>query len=87
MVEFSYVTGAERLGGRLLRLTFEDGTVGDVDLGYLVGRGPVFEPLRDPEYFARVTVDGELGTIVWPNGADVAPETLYAVAREHRAKA
>jgi hypothetical protein len=87
MVEFSYVTGAERLGGHLLRLSFEDGTVGDVDLGYLVGRGPIFEPLRDPEYFGRVTVDRELGTIVWPNGADVAPETLYAVACEHRAKA
>jgi hypothetical protein len=87
MVELSYVSSAERLGGYLLRLTFDDGTVGDVDLGYLVGRGPVFEPLQDPDFFAQVTVDRELGTIVWPNGADVAPETLYAVAREHRANA
>lgn len=87
MVDFSYVRDAEQLGGHVLRLSFEDGTVGDVDLGYLVGRGPVFEPLRDPEYFARVAVDRELGTIVWPNGADVAPETLYALAREHRANA
>jgi hypothetical protein len=87
MVDFSYVRDAEQLGGHVLRLSFEDGTVGDVDLGYLIGRGPVFEPLSDPEYFSRVTVDRELGTIVWPNGADVAPETLYALAREHRANA
>jgi hypothetical protein len=87
MVDFSYVRDAERLGGHVLRLSFEDGTVGDVDLGYLIGRGPVFEPLRDPEYFSRVAVDRELGTIVWPNGADVAPETLYALALVHRANA
>jgi hypothetical protein len=37
----------------------------------------VFEPLRDPVYFARVELDAELGTISWPNGADIAPETLH----------
>jgi hypothetical protein len=81
------VVRLELLGGYLLRLTFTDGTVGDVDLGYLVGRGPVFEPLRDPTYFAKVRVDADGGTIVWPNGADVAPETLYAAARGHRLSA
>jgi Protein of unknown function (DUF2442) len=38
----------------------------------------VFEPLEGPSYFRRVTLDEELGTIVWPNGADMAPETLHA---------
>ena len=57
-------------------LRFEDGTQGEVDLQESL-RGPVFEPLRDVEYFRRVSVDSEIGTIVWPNGADIAPETLY----------
>lgn len=60
----------------ILWVKFEDGTEGDVDLASSL-RGPVFAPLRDVEYFAQVTVDPELGTVVWPNGADIAPETLY----------
>ena len=58
-------------------IKFEDGTAGEVDLTNSL-RGPVFEPLRDPEYFKQVRVDPEIGTIVWPNGADIAPETLYS---------
>ena len=61
-------------------LRFEDGTEGEVDLRTSL-RGPVFEPLQDVEYFKQVRVDPELGTIVWPNGADIAPETLYARLR------
>ena len=57
-------------------LRFQDGTSGEVDLRQSL-RGPVFEPLHDVEYFKRVRVDPELGTIIWPNGADIAPETLY----------
>lgn len=87
MATYSDVTGLELLGGYRVRLTFADGTVGDVDLEYLVGRGPVFNDLRDLRYFMRVRVDPEGGTIVWPNGADVAPETLYAAARGQRLSA
>lgn len=57
-------------------IRFEDGTEGEVDLRASL-RGPVFEPLKDVEFFKRVRVDPELGTITWPNGADIAPETLY----------
>jgi hypothetical protein len=64
------------------RLLFDDGTAGDVDLSNLEWRG-VFEPLRDPKYFAKVKVDPEAATGVWPNGADLAPETLYVEARKN----
>jgi hypothetical protein len=55
---------------------FDDGTTGEVDLADEFD-GPVFEPLRDPEYFRRFSVPESLGTISWPNGADFAPEFLY----------
>jgi hypothetical protein len=57
-------------------LRFQDGSCGEVDIAPSF-KGPVFEPLRDPNFFRQVRVDSEIGTIVWPNGADVAPETLY----------
>ena len=64
-----------------MSVRFEDGICGDVDLSYLTEYGGVFEPLRDPTYFAQLRVDPEAGTIVWPNDADIAPETLYAHAK------
>jgi hypothetical protein len=80
------ITGVEVIGEYRLRLTFEDGTVGDVDFAGHLWSG-VFEPLRDPEYFARVAVDREAGTIAWPDGLDMAPEPLYAEARANPAHA
>jgi Protein of unknown function (DUF2442) len=64
----------------VVRVRFEDGTIGEVDLSYLQDKGGVFEPLRDLDYFRLLRADPEAGTIVWPNQADVAPETLYAWA-------
>lgn len=63
-----------------VRLEFTDGNSKQIDLEpYL--RGPVFEPLRtDRNQFRQVRVDPELGTIVWPNGADIDPDVLYGVA-------
>mgnify|MGYP001019810751 CR=1 FL=1 len=76
------ITAVEYLGGHRLRLTFADGLVGDVDLAdrFTAPNGPVFGPLEDPTYFAQVVVDAELGTVVWPNGADLAPDALHRQA-------
>ena len=68
-------------GPHSLRLAFNDGTTNQVDVRPLL-EGPIFEPLRDPAYFARVTLDAICGTVVWPNGADFASEFLYRLAKE-----
>jgi hypothetical protein len=61
----------------VLRLGFDEGTVREIDLEAELW-GPVFEPLcADPQLFRQVRVDDELGTIVWPNGADLDPDVLY----------
>ena len=67
---------AEYLNGYRLRLTFEDGRVGELDLEDQLW-GAVFEPLRDIAQFKDFRIDPELHTIVWPTGADLAPEYLY----------
>jgi len=67
--------------GYNVHVVFEDGTAGEVDLSYLPERGGVFAPLQDADYFRRLQADADAGTIVWPNDADIAPETLYAHAR------
>lgn len=64
------------LSGYRLKLRFDDGVEGEVDLADLVGRG-VFAVWRDPEQFARVTIDAETGTVAWPGGIDLCPDTLY----------
>ena len=71
------VRAVQPLIGFRVRLTFTDGVAREMDLEpYL--RGPIFESIRnDPQLFAAVQVDEEGDTITWPNGADIAPETLY----------
>ena len=59
-----------------VHLRFNDGVEKTVDLRDLL-RGPVFEPLKEATYFVQGSLDPVCGTIVWPNGADIAPETLY----------
>jgi len=70
------VVSVKVLGGFEVELAFDDGFVRRVDLDpYL--HGPIFEPLRaDPAAFRSVRVDPELGTISWPNSADIDPEVL-----------
>ncbi len=68
------VVTAEVLPPYALRLTFDDGLVREVDLADDLW-GSMFEPLKDPAYFARVVVDH--GTVVWPNGLDLDPLVLH----------
>lgn len=82
MSELVDVTAVEVIGEYRLLLTFEDGTVGEVDFTDRDWQG-VFEPLHEPSYFARVAVDPDAGTITWPDGLDMAPEPLYEEARGH----
>ncbi len=72
------ILGAEVRGPHHLELSFSDGARAVVDVAPLLS-GPVFEPLREPSYFARVALDPVCGTLVWPNGADFAPEALHAL--------
>jgi hypothetical protein len=74
------VVEARHVHDHTVWLRFEDGTAGEVDLASEL-EGPVFEPLRDVRYFKRFVVSPDLGTISWPNGADFAPEFLYAKLR------
>ncbi len=70
------ILDAEPTADHCLRLKFDDGVEKEVYV-YPILRGPVFEPLKDPEYFRLVKVDEMAGTVVWPNGADFAPEALW----------
>lgn len=83
VVEFlPSVIRAEYHGEYRIRLTFSDGLEDIVDFSPWLD-GPVFEPLKDPSYFQRFFLEG--GTVAWPNGADVAPETLYERAKSAKA--
>jgi len=68
-------------GDYQIEIVFNDGLTATIDFTRWLN-GPVFEPLADREYFRRFFIDG--GTIAWPNGADVAPETLHEEAAARR---
>jgi Protein of unknown function (DUF2442) len=71
------VVHAEHRGGFAVHVTFDDDIEATLDFRQWF-HGPIFEPLKQTEYFSRFFLDG--GTVAWPNGADVAPEALYEAA-------
>jgi hypothetical protein len=72
---------AQVCGTHSLNLLFSNGARKRVNV-YPLLDGTVFEPLRDPAYFARVALDPVIGTVVWPNEADFAPEALHELSDE-----
>ena len=75
MWDMNDVTKVEYRGRYVYHIQFDDGVEGEIDFSDYLSRGPVFDALKDRSLFSKATVEG--GTIAWPNGADVAPETLY----------
>ena len=75
MWDFNDVTCIEYRRDYVYHIVFDDGANADVDFSKYIGRGPVFEPLKELAFFKQARIEG--GTIAWPNGADIAPEALY----------
>jgi hypothetical protein len=75
------VVDVKPLDEKKLELSFADGLTAVVDMEKVIQTfDGVFAPLKDPDFFRQVKVDSEIGTIVWPNGADVCPDVLYSYA-------
>lgn len=74
------VTDAKLVRDFVVWVRFNDGSEGEVDLSAELD-GPVFEPLNDPKVFSQFRLDPDTHTLVWPNGADLAPEFLHDHAR------
>ena len=71
-----HITEAKYIKDYEVEVVFNDGRRGIADLSGVL-YGPVFKPLKDKKLFAQLRVDQEIATITWPNGADLAPESVY----------
>lgn len=78
--ELYTVTAFQRVGPFVLHVFFDDGADQIIDFRPVLW-GEIFEPLRDRDYFDKVRLDPQVGTLVWPNGADFDPETLHNWSR------
>lgn len=76
-----HITNVKVVGPHSLELTFDNGVQKQVNLRSEL-YGPIFEPLREPLFFAQAFVDPDSRTVTWPNGADFAPDFLYQMEAE-----
>ena len=76
-----YVAEAAHLGGYKLKIRFDNGEVRVVDLQPHLD-GPIFEPLKDPEFFKSFHVNRDIDTVAWPNNADFSPDFLYEIGQQ-----
>lgn len=78
-----HITDAHYISGYRFWVAFDNGSQGQIDLKDSL-KGPIFAPLNDIELFRLAKLDPELETLVWPNGADFAPEFLYSLLNTRR---
>ncbi len=83
---FLHVSSVLYLKDYQLRLEFNDGKIKDLELKNELN-GEIFKPLNEIEFFKKVRVNPDTGTIEWPNGADFAPEFLYEIGEDVRKSA
>lgn len=73
------ITKVKVVGDYKLHITFEDSVAGMIDVAALISFKGIFAPLANSDYFAKVAVNPEIGTICWPNDADLDPDVLYSM--------
>jgi len=76
------ITAVKPLDNYCLHIVFEDDIEGTVNIREIVEFTGIFSPLENLDYFSRVSVNPELGTICWPNDADLDPDVLYAIVTD-----
>jgi hypothetical protein len=79
------VTEAKYIEGYMLEVAFEDGNRGIIDFSDYPSRGGVFSQFKNMDFFKSFVVSQDLGTIVWGNEIDIAPETLYEKCQQSSA--